>query len=156
MVVEQSCSYYSRVLVPLYDTLGAEALVHIVNQGTLRLQQHPALITDNSPAGAVGGSVITFCIWEIAKIVQLTQCVLMSHYAVCVCVCVLSHAAETSVVLCHSSKLAILSEHAHQCPSLKTIITIGAGSPGGEEKEKVEKSGLKLYSMKEIEVCYVK
>ncbi len=32
VVVEQSCNYYSRVLVPLYDTLGPEAVAYIVNQ----------------------------------------------------------------------------------------------------------------------------
>ena len=33
VVTEQSCNYFSRVSVPLYDTLGTEALVHILNQG---------------------------------------------------------------------------------------------------------------------------
>ena len=32
VVTEQSCNYYSRVLVPLYDTLGAEAVAYIINQ----------------------------------------------------------------------------------------------------------------------------
>jgi long-chain acyl-CoA synthetase len=32
VVAEQSCNYYSRVLVPLYDTLGAEAVAYIINQ----------------------------------------------------------------------------------------------------------------------------
>ncbi|CAI8013955.1 Long-chain-fatty-acid--CoA ligase 5 [Geodia barretti] len=92
VVTEQSCNYYSRVLVPLYDTLGAEALVHILNQ------------------------------------------------------------AEMSVVLCNSSKLATLSQHAEQCPSLKTVVTIGAEPAGEEEREKIERSGLKLFSMKDVEV----
>jgi long-chain acyl-CoA synthetase len=35
VVTEQSCSYYSRVLVPLYNTLGMEALVHILNQAEI-------------------------------------------------------------------------------------------------------------------------
>ena len=35
VVVEQSCSAYSRVVVPLYDTLGKEAVTHIINQGML-------------------------------------------------------------------------------------------------------------------------
>ncbi len=33
VVMEQSCSAYSRVVVPLYDTLGREAVIHIANQG---------------------------------------------------------------------------------------------------------------------------
>ena len=32
VVAEQSCNYYSRVLVPLYDTLGSEAVAYIINQ----------------------------------------------------------------------------------------------------------------------------
>ena len=57
-----------------------------------------------------------------------------------------------SIVLCHASKLATLSEHAKECPSLKLVITIGAQEAGEEEREMVGKSGLKLYSMKEVEV----
>ena len=57
-----------------------------------------------------------------------------------------------SVVLCNSSKLAMLSQHAEQCPSLKTVVTIGAEPAGEEEREKIERSGLKLFSMKDVEV----
>ena len=57
-----------------------------------------------------------------------------------------------SVVLCNSSKLATLSQHAEQCPSLKTVVTIGAEPAGEEEREKIERSGLKLFSMKDVEV----
>ena len=32
VVVEQSCNSYSRVLVPLYDTLGSDAVSYIINQ----------------------------------------------------------------------------------------------------------------------------
>lgn len=32
VVVEQSCNSYSRVLVPLYDTLGPDAVSYIINQ----------------------------------------------------------------------------------------------------------------------------
>ena len=41
VVVEQSCNSFSRVLVPLYDTLGPEAVSYIVNQGEpLCAQEH--------------------------------------------------------------------------------------------------------------------
>ncbi|KAI6652306.1 Long-chain-fatty-acid--CoA ligase 5 [Oopsacas minuta] len=32
VIVEQACNAYSQVLVPLYDTLGPEAIVHIITQ----------------------------------------------------------------------------------------------------------------------------
>ncbi len=33
VVTEQSCSCYSRVVVPLYDTLGPDAVTYIINLG---------------------------------------------------------------------------------------------------------------------------
>ena len=68
------------------------------------------------------------------------------------CVCV---AAEIYLVLCHSSKLGVLSRHAFQCPSLKVVVKMGAEPVGEEEREVVEGSGLKVYSMKEVEVGIV-
>ena len=38
MVTEQSCNYYSRVLVPLYDTLGSQAVAYIINQSNVNKQ----------------------------------------------------------------------------------------------------------------------
>ena len=98
--------------MPLYDTLGADALVHILNQGLSVLAKLPL------------------------------SCL--------VCVCV---AAEVQVVLCHSSKLEVLCKHARQCPTLKTIIRMGSEPVGGQDREKAEDSGLKLYSMSDVEVC---
>lgn len=34
IIGELACYTYSMVVVPLYDTLGAEAIVFIINQGT--------------------------------------------------------------------------------------------------------------------------
>jgi long-chain acyl-CoA synthetase len=34
VIVEQACFTYSMVVVPLYDTLGTEAITYIVNKGT--------------------------------------------------------------------------------------------------------------------------
>lgn len=34
MIIEQGCFAYSMVIVPLYDTLGMEAITYIVNKGT--------------------------------------------------------------------------------------------------------------------------
>lgn len=33
VIIEQGCYTYSMVAVPLYDTLGAEAITYIVNKG---------------------------------------------------------------------------------------------------------------------------
>jgi len=33
VVTEQSCNCYSRVVVPLYDTLGPDAVSYIINLG---------------------------------------------------------------------------------------------------------------------------
>ena len=43
VVTEQGCNCYSRVLVPLYDTLGSEAVVYIINQG----EQHTKIIVQD-------------------------------------------------------------------------------------------------------------
>lgn len=36
VVTEQSCNAYSRVVVPLYDTLGKDAVTHILNQADIK------------------------------------------------------------------------------------------------------------------------
>ena len=33
VLVEQACNLYSLSIIPLYDTLGPEACVYIINQG---------------------------------------------------------------------------------------------------------------------------
>jgi long-chain acyl-CoA synthetase len=33
ILIEQACSMYSMVIIPLYDTLGPDACVYIINQG---------------------------------------------------------------------------------------------------------------------------
>ena len=47
VVVEQSCNCFSRVLVPLYDTLGPEAVSYIINQGWW-LPPHPHIYNISS------------------------------------------------------------------------------------------------------------
>ena len=66
----------------------------------------------------------------------------------CMCLC---YSAEITVVLCEASKLDILYEQAEQSPTLCHVIKMG-GATSDEEKEKAEKSGIKLYSMTEVEV----
>lgn len=34
VIIEQGCFTYSMVVVPLYDTLGTDAITYIVNKGT--------------------------------------------------------------------------------------------------------------------------
>ena len=46
--MEQACYMYSMAIVPLYDTLGVEACIFFINQGTsLRavMHPHPTLLT---------------------------------------------------------------------------------------------------------------
>ena len=59
--------------------------------------------------------------------------------------------AEITVVLCEGSKLDILYGQAEHCPALHHVIKM-SGTTSDEEKEKAEKSGLKLYNMIEVEV----
>ena len=35
VLVEQACNLYSLSIIPLYDTLGPEACVYIINQGKI-------------------------------------------------------------------------------------------------------------------------
>ena len=55
-------------------------------------------------------------------------------------------------MLCHSSKLELLCKQAGNCPSLKVIIKMGAEPLTDQELELVDSSGLKLYSMRQVEV----
>ena len=43
IISEQACSMYSVVVVPLYDTLGSDACVYIINQGMSMTPPAPAL-----------------------------------------------------------------------------------------------------------------
>ena len=70
VVVEQSCNSFSRVLVPLYDTLGPEAVSYIVNQG--------------EPPMHAGTHTHTHTALIILKVVVITKhtktvCVCVSH-----------------------------------------------------------------------------
>lgn len=58
-------------------------------------------------------------------------------------------------MLCQAPKLEILSQQASQCPSLKVVIKMGSEVVSEEEREMVEKSDLKVYSMREVEVSYL-
>lgn len=49
IIGELACYTYSMVAVPLYDTLGPEALVFIINQGNWRLSCAIKLIMSPSP-----------------------------------------------------------------------------------------------------------
>ena len=75
VVVEQSCNSFSRVLVPLYDTLGAETVSYIVNQGEpLCTQAHTHTHTHTHTHRAL----------IILKVVVITKhtktvCVCVSH-----------------------------------------------------------------------------
>lgn len=59
IIGELACYTYSMVAVPLYDTLGPEALVFIINQGnwrfscTIKLIMSPSPVSHWSPQGSV-------------------------------------------------------------------------------------------------------
>ena len=53
--------------------------------------------------------------------------------------------------MCHASKMDTLLKHREDCPSLQIIIKIGGGDIAEGEREKFEQ--MKLYTLKEVEVC---
>lgn len=54
IIGEQACYTYSMVAVPLYDTLGPEALVFIINQGNWIFFHHGAGNESSTVTGSQG------------------------------------------------------------------------------------------------------
>jgi len=61
MLTQLACYQHSMVIVPMYDTLGEDALIHIVNQSAL------------SPSVNIF-SALGFCISHIYKCVLIVCC----------------------------------------------------------------------------------
>ena len=56
-----------------------------------------------------------------------------------------------SVVVCEGQKLLSLIRHSSDCPSLRTIISMGH-SISSEEREAATKAGVRLYTLTEVKV----
>lgn len=68
MFVEQACNMYSLTIVPLYDTLGPEACVYIINQGKFCLF-----------------NLITSHVHPIVNLNELSTCIFSMHVFLQLC-----------------------------------------------------------------------
>ena len=125
VIVEQAVNCYSRILVPLYDTLGPDAVSYVINKS---MSYYSVAICHII--------VIVFCGLEKEKFP-------LSLY--------IPLAACMSVVACHSTKVSLLFSQAQKAPSLKTVIKLD-GEITAEEREKSKDTGIAIYSMEEVEV----
>ena len=62
--------------------------------------------------------------------------------------------AEISTVVCGADKVASIIKQAEFCSELKTIIKMG-DKISDEEEQEASRAGLQIYSMTQIEVCYL-
>ena len=119
--MEQACNMFSMVVVPLYDTLGTEAVSYIINQSKvmyLHVRLVSIVLLDNLKMSLIVCRSWQICIGHVWSF-SYKEPVWMSF-----CLCVSATAGMTTVVCDKAEKVKSLLDAVGENKSLTTIIVV--------------------------------